>query len=283
MAANLGVFVPELVSASIDRTMEAKLVGKQIARRKPKLKGNEGPGDIIHFPTLADPTTNTTYSGTMSYETLQGSEVSLLLDKVYNQGFSIADIDEYMANVNVRDSQNQRCAYKMAEAIDTAILGLYSSGNLSITADTTCDSSTIISDMAEVAVQIANVNAGRGFIVIPPWVEMKLRLAGVRFSIKEGSGAGDGLKWTDELDLDCYVTTQVVNTGTAAAPVSQCMFGSYDAICFHDLFTKSYVKEDKDAPEMAYISHFKYFGYKVVRPDLLGVAALTYAAESSTI
>ena len=61
------------------------------------------------------------------------------------------------------------------------------------------------------------------------------------------------------------------------------MFGSYDAICYYDLLTKSYAMRESASPEVNKISHFKYFGMKVVRPDLLGVAALTYTAESSTI
>lgn len=277
-------FISELVSASIDRTNEVRLVAKQIARRKPKIEGIPRKGDIIHFPALADPTTNTSYtSGSASYEDLVSSEVSLLIDKTYYQAYNVSDLDEYMAAVGLKNSQESRCAYSMSKAIDTAIMGLYTNANLSVTADTTCDSSTIISDIAEVAVQLENAGIERGYICIPPWVAKKLMLAGIRFNIKEGTGASNGLKWTDELDVDCYVTTQVTNTNTAAAPVSQCMFGSYDAICFYDLPTRSYAMRESAGPEVNKISHFKDFGIKVVRPDLLGNIALTYTAESSTI
>ena len=216
-------FVPELVSASIDRTLEANLVAKQIARRKPKIEGTVKKGDLIHFPALADPTTNTSYSGTASYENLVSSEVSLLIDKTYYQAYNVSDVDEFMSVVGLKGSQDQRCAYKMAEAIDTAIMALYASANLSITADATCDSSTIISDIAEVAVQLKNAHCAPGtmFLCIPPWVEAKLLLAGIRFQIKDGVSATDGVKWANVNDLDLYVTTQVTNTGTASAPVSQ--------------------------------------------------------------
>jgi len=275
-------FIPELVSASIDRTLEARLVAKQLCRRKPKLKGGETRGDVIRFPALADPTVTTTWTGTATYEDLAASEVSMLLDQVAWTGYNIDELDEYMANVGLKDSQDTKAAYKIQEAIDTNIMALYTEA-LMATADTTCDETTALSALMNVYVACKNAKIADGniFMAIPPWYEGMLFLAGVKFQVKDGSPAGDGVKWANHLGVDLYCTTQVPNTNTAAAPVSKCMFGSYDAICFHKLFAAAKSNYESATPLVEKIWTGTFYGRKVVRPDLLGCATLTFTAPTT--
>jgi hypothetical protein len=277
------VFVSELVSASIDRVYEANLIAKQICRRKPNLKGSEGPGDIIHFPTAINPTANTAFTGTATYEDMDTSEVSLLIDQNVWTGYNIDDLDEFMSKVGLKESQDQASAYVMNKSIDTNLLTLYSGAGITAITDATYDTATAISVITEVSVALDNVHVKKGnkFMVIPPWVRGKLELAGVKWQIKNGSDASNGVEWANVNDVDLYVTTQVVNTGSAATPISQCMFGDYNAICFHPLTTITKNNRESATPLVNKIFHITYFGRKMVRPDLVGYATLTYAAETA--
>jgi hypothetical protein len=277
------IFIPELVSASIDRVLEANLVAKKICRRKPNLKGGEGVGDMIHFPARIQPTANTTWNGTATYQDVGASEVTMLIDQFAGTAYNVYDLDQFMANVDIKGSDAQAAGYSVQEAIDTNIMSLYTLATLTV-ADTTCDETTALSVLMRiyVACKNAKIKDGDIFMSAPPWYTAALKLAGIKFSVQEGSGSEDGVKWANAEGVDIYETTQVVNTNTAAAPVSQCMFGSYDAICFHPLTTISKMNYESATPLVQKIWNGTFYGRKVVRPDLLGCATLTYT-EPSTI
>jgi hypothetical protein len=188
-----------------------------------------------------------------------------------------------MSKVGLKDSQDQAAAYEMQKAIDTNLLALYSGAGITAIQDTTYDSATAISVITEVSVALDNLNVKKGdkFMVIPPWVRGKLQLAGIKWQIKNGADASNGVEWANVNDVDLYVTTQVPNTNTAAAPYSQCMFGSYNAICFHPLTSISKQNRESATPLVNKIFHITWYGRKMVRPDLVGYCDLRYAAETA--
>src|SRR5690606_22603668 len=100
--------------------------------------------------------------------------------------------------------------------------------------DGTCDSATIISvvGLAQQYLAEANVKEKDMWMVIPPWVQLKLRLAGIKFQINNGINGTGGMAWTDELGFDIYVSNQVPNEGTLDAPVSNIMAGAYNSIVY---------------------------------------------------
>jgi ferredoxin len=123
-----------------------------------------------------------------------------------------------------------------------------------------------------------NVPENDMWLVIPPWVQLKLELAGIKFSINEGINGKGGMMWTKVLGFDTFVTNQVVET--ANTPVSQLMAGSYNAIVFAEALQKS----ESLRAEVAFATHVRglhVFGAKVVKPKELVSLAVTYAAESA--
>lgn len=283
MAANVNAqaFVPEIWDASVMRTLEDNLVARKICRNySDKVKAF---GDTIYFNGLADPTV-TAYAGTVSYENLAAGQVPLLIDKQYYYGFDVTDIEEAMANVDLKGSQSERAAYALKKNCDSLLLQTYSqadSGNV-VTADATCDTSTILSDIGLLGQMLAqnNVNEGDMWCVIPPWVKLKLQLAGIKFEINEGINGKGGMLWAKELGFDIFVTNQVYNSGSVAAPVSYVMAGSYNAIGYAETLLKS----EAIRSETAFATHVRglhVFGYRVLKPKELAYCALTYAAESS--
>jgi hypothetical protein len=279
MASNVNAtsFVPEIWDAAVYRTLEDNLIARKICRNySNKVKKA---GDTIHFNGLADPAVSS-YSGTVTYETLQPGTVSLLIDQQKYYGFDVTDIEEAMANVDLKGSQAERAGYKLREACDSHIMGLYTDAGNTVTADESCDTATILSDIGLMKQKLAenNVPENDMWLVIPPWVQLKLELAGIKFSINEGINGKGGMMWTKVLGFDTFVTNQVVNTATT--PVSQLMAGSYNAIAFAEALMKS----EALRAETAFATHVRglhVFGAKVVKPKELVSLALTYAAETA--
>lgn len=268
-------FIPEIWEAAVYRTLEDNLIGKKVCRNKSDMVAKAG--DTIHFNGLADPTVST-YSGTVSYENLQDSTVSLLIDQDNYYAFKVDDIDKTMANVDVKGSQAERAAYQLKKTCDSYIMGLYTeSANTTIT-DATCDTTTIFSTIGEAKKVLAenNVEESNMWMVIPPWVQLKLELAGIKFNVNEGINGKGGMKWCDVLGFDIFVTNQVNNNGT----VYNVMAGSYDALVYAESLMDSEALRAQNAFEH-YVRGRHVFGAKTVKAKELVHLALTEATETA--
>lgn len=279
MAANVNAdaFIPEIWDAAVYRTLEDNLIAKKICRNySNKVKKA---GDVIHFNGLADPTV-AAYAGTVNYETLKNGTVSLLIDQQNYYGFDVTDVEEAMANVDLKGSQAERAGYALQKTCDSYIMQLYSQAGNAIADDDTCDTSTILSDIGMMKQKLAenNVSENDMWLVLPPWVQLKLELAGIKFNINEGINGKGGMMWAKILGFDAFVTNQVYQS--AATPVSHLMAGSYNSIVFAEALQKSETLRS----EAAFATHVRglhIFGAKVVKPKELVSAKLTYAAETA--
>jgi hypothetical protein len=270
-------FIPEIWDAAVYRVLQDNLVAKKICRNYTgKVKGK---GDQVHFNGLA-PVNVAAYSGTVSYENLHAGRVTLLIDQDNYYGFDVEDLEAVMANVDLKGSQTEDAGYQLAKACDSYIMQLYSgaySGNV-CTADTSCDSDSIIQDMAALSQKLLenNVPLNNMWTVIPPWVMIKLKLAGIKFSINEGISGKGGMAWTKDLGFDVFVTNQVYTTGG----VTYVMAGSYNAI----VFAEALMKSETLRAETVFATHVRgrhVFGAKVIKPKELAYIALTETAESA--
>jgi hypothetical protein len=272
-------FVPAIWSTKILRTLEDNLVAKKVCFTDHQGEIRKA-GDTIYFNGLSDPTINT-YSGSVTYETLQDSQLALLIDQQKYFAFKVDDIERAQENIDKKGSQAERAAYKLRETCDTYLMGLYTQANHTVT-DGTLDSATILSACSAVQQKLAEQNVPETdmWMVIPPWVRIKLQLAGVKFQINNGINGTGGLAWTKELGFDIYVTNQVINVGTVATPQSKCMAGSYSSIAFaQQIMDTEMIRLETQFADAVRGLHV--YGAKVVRPDLLVLADFTYAAETT--
>lgn len=287
MAANVNAdaFVPQIWDSQVLRTLEDNLIARQICKAVPSIKA-KGAGDTVYFNGLADPTVDD-YTGSITYEALVSSQVALLIDQQKKYAFKVTDVEAMMANVDLKGSQASRAAYQLKKAVDTYIFGSSTSpavvdAGTTLAADATCDSATILSDISEFSrvLEEQNVMSGDKWIVIPPWVKEKLQLAGVKFQINNGINGTGGMEWATYLDLDVYVSNNLYNSGTAAAPVTTLLGGSYNAIVYEDVLNTSRVMPLESSFDMG-LSGLLVFGAKVVKPMELVKRICTYAAESA--
>lgn len=278
---NATAFIPQVWDTSIQRTREDNLVALKISRTRPR-KGASKAGDTVYFNGLADPTVNP-YTGTITYEGLDDGSVALLIDQQNYYAFKVTDPEQAMANVDLKGSQTQRAAYVLNKTTDSYIMDLYTEADTgNVITDATCDSATILSDVSSAVRKLEeqNVMEGDMWMTIPPWVKEKLILAGVVFQINNGTNEKGQMAWANYLGIDIFVTNQVNNTGSAAEPVSQCMFGAYDAIVYDEALSKSRMMPLEAS--FAYgCSGLTAFGAKVIRPKEVGYMNLTFAAETA--
>lgn len=279
MAVNVPNFVPKIWSTKIMRVNHDNLVAKKICNRDPQGEIKKH-GDTVYFNGLAKPTVSP-YSGSVSYETLKDAGVILQIDQQNYFAFKVNDIEKAQANVDLKGSQAEEASYAIQEEADSYVLGLYAQAQRTIT-DATLDSATVISVLGAAKQYLAEVNIKMNdmWMVIPPWVQLKLELAGIVFQINNGINGTGGMAWTNKLGFDMFVTNQVKNLGSVSAPQSQCLAGSYNAIVYADQIVETESLRLEGSFDTA-VRGLHVFGAKVVRPDHLVRLDLTFAAETA--
>jgi hypothetical protein len=273
---NANAFIPQIWDASVLRTLEDNLVAKKICNTAPtgKVKGF---GDTVYFNGLAEPTV-AAYGGSLTYEALVSSQVALLVNQQNSYAFKVTDVEASMANVDLKGSQADRAAYQLKKVCDDYIMQLYTDAAAGTVTDTTCDTATILGDIGLAKQYLAenNVMENDMWMVIPPWVQLKLELAGIKFSINEGINGKGGMSWCKVLGFDLFVTNQVYATGGVSYP----MAGSYRAIAFADKLMKSEAIRLEQSFDWG-VRGLHVFGAKVVHPKELVQLALTPATETA--
>ena len=277
-------FKPAFWAATVMRTLEDNLIAKKICNQD-WVGDLKKAGDSVYFPGLADATISDYTGAALTYEALSDASLKLVVDKQKSYSFLVDDIDAAQANVNLKSSQIKNAAYGLRKEVDKLIFSLYAQAqaNAAAITDATCDTATILNDIGLLWQYLAenNVPENQMWMVIPPWVKLKLMEAGIKFSINEGINGTGGLSWAKgELGFDIYVSNLLNNAGTAAAPVSSIMAGSYNAIGFADQVNKTEAFRHQDYFSDACRGLYT-FGAKVLKPKELALATLTYAAETA--
>lgn len=273
-------FSPKIWAATILRTLESKLVAKKVCNTQ--YTGEiKKMGDAVYFNGLADPSIFSYTGADITYEALQDSRITLLVDQADAFAFKVGDIEAAQAELDMEGSQAQRAAYKLAQSCDTYIMGLYTSAGKTVTA-ANVTSANVLSFIAAFEQQLAesDVDSSDMWMVIPPWIQTKLKLAGIKFSINEGIKGKGGMMWTNELGFDVYVTNQVINTGTTATPISHVMAGSKMAIAFADQVNETETLRNISTFDDL-VRGLHNYGAKVIKPLELVTGAATYAAETT--
>lgn len=290
---NASTFIPKLWEADIIRAYEKKLVAKNICAINPKAPIKKY-GDTVHFPGLADPTIGDyvpvginnagSNATTISYEDLTNTDVTLVIDQAKYFAFRVDDILEAQSNVGVRGSQTQRAGYKLRDTADSYILGLppagVTAGTVTNVVDYSGQSSAPTVTAKNILIAIgqmsrlldeANIPNEEKFIVIPPWVKLKLALAGIEFSIREGDKARDGVEWNNSMGFDMFVSNNLTDLKESTTTVgSMVVGGSKKAMAYAGQIQNTEALRLED--NFAYgVRGLHLYGAKIIRPELLVV------------
>ena len=272
-------FVPKIWSAKILKELENNLVAKQITNME--YAGEiRGKGDTVFFNSLSDPTVSAYNGSISSYESMSDAQIAMVVDQANMFNWKINDVDKHQSNTDLESAQVTRSAYMLANEADKHVLGLYAQAGNTIT-DASCDSTSILSTIGEIGVKLDenNVPQQDRYLVIPPWVKLKLELAGIKFQINDGLKNGKGgLAFTDELGFRIYVSNNLTNS--AATPVTECIACSGSAIAFAQQINKT-EKLRLESDFATAVRGLHVFGAKVVKPKEMVRVTLTYTAETA--
>lgn len=276
-------FIPELYDAVVLRTLEDNLVLKEICKAPIKSPIKQY-GDTVYFGDLADPTITSNSMDSLSPEDLQDSQIAMLIDSTETFCYKVRDIDQMMANVDLKGSQAQRAGYSLRDKVERGIFQtIGDNANAGATLTATITPANIISYIGELFLQLEdnNVSPENAWALLPPWCRLYLKEAGVSFEINNGIHGTGGMAWTDELGTGrVYVTNTVYNAGTQATPISTVLAGSYQAIGYADMLVPT--RDIELAGSRAtQLDGGLIFGKKLILPKQLAKGVWTKGATTT--
>jgi len=274
-------FIPEIWDAKVYRTIEDNMILEQIAKA-PIVKAAATPGETVYFTEIEDPTIRT-YEGTLTSEDPKDSQLMMTIDQTRTFTFNSNDLDQLMANADIEGSQTQRAGYNLANTIEKYVLRYAADeANAGTALTATVTSANVISTIQEVARQLKdnNVMEKNMFIAIPPWLALKLRMAGIVFSINQGLNGTGGMAWTKDLGFTVHETNTLYNSGTAASPITVVIGGSYQALGFQKIQLPTRVIP-LSTTRKSQIDGGAAFGFKAIKPRELCKLTATFGAETT--
>lgn len=144
-------------------------------------------GDSVNITSIADPTvSNYTVNGTINYETPNDAGQTLVVDQAKYFAVKVDDVDAAQAAGNMLNFMENKAGYKVADATDQFLAGLYTSvapanavgtSGAPITpalyaTATPADFYTKV--LLPLGVKLTQQNVprdGRRYIIVPPWAE----------------------------------------------------------------------------------------------------------------
>lgn len=123
---DVAVFLPEIWSNEALMFRERALVMAPLVRRYDKLIKNKG--DVINIPDVSELTANDkTANSEVTLNTVSESDTNISIDVHKECSFEIEDMAKIQSAYDLRSLYTKSAGYAIAKAIDTDLLGLYSS------------------------------------------------------------------------------------------------------------------------------------------------------------
>ncbi|MBR6506634.1 MAG: hypothetical protein IKT37_03420 [Clostridia bacterium] len=258
--------IEKVISAEIMRTNEDNLLANRICNTS--FVGDiKNRGDSVTFVGLNDPTVYD-YDGTVTYEDIQDSATILRIDQDKAFSFKVADLEALRSSLGLKDSQAKRASYNLKKEVDAYVFGLYDQAENYFEEAKSVTPANVLQLIGEVKemLETKNVQDGRIWIVVPPFVKTKLMLAGIKFQINNGVNGSGTIGFTDELGCDLYVSNQLAAEENGTVHL---MAGSYSAIAYAEqVLDIQYIDRLENSFDSAVRGRI-VFGAKVIKPKEL--------------
>mgnify|MGYP003302815807 CR=1 FL=1 len=258
--------IEKVISAEIMRTNEDNLLANRICNTS--FVGDiKNRGDSVTFVGLNDPAVYD-YEGTVNYEDIQDSATVLRIDQDKAFSFKVADLEALRSSLGLKDSQAKRASYNLKKEVDAYVFGLYEQADNYFEEAKSVTPANVLQLIGEVKemLETKNVQDGRIWIVVPPFVKTKLMLAGIKFQINNGVNGSGTIGFTDELGCDLYVSNQLATEDNGTVHL---MAGSYSAIAYAEqVLDIQYIDRLENSFDSAVRGRI-VFGAKVIKPEEL--------------
>lgn len=284
--------IPVIFAATLLEEIKNELVFGKIAFKKHsgeiKEKGDriklKGYGGVtINDYNPGDPTWDAANPNGITYQDVQAAAMFLDVDHAKDYAIKLHDITELQSDPDARQHYAQEAAYGLVEQVDLFLASLYTQSAFGtyILKHSAMTAVLITSYIGELWTALKGVNIQKKWIALPPWVALKLLLAGIlhaddlKGELKNGF-IGNILQFDMYMSNNCPVLTPV----TAGYKRNIIMAGSYQAIAFVDQMT-----EAETLRSQGYFADLvrglHVWGGKVTKPKELFYLDLEFAPETT--
>jgi hypothetical protein len=216
----ISTFVPQIWEARLLEHLDKALVYGNLVNRD--YEGDiRNQGDTVKINQIGDITVNNYTKGSnITYESVDGTPTTLVIDQAKYFAFKVEDIDQVQANVNLVDGAMARASYALRDVVDKHIAAHYTDVTNTIGDDTTPESITSANKAYEALVDLRtaldekNVQSAGRFVVVPP--------AFYAYMLKDSRFVAAGTSKTDSVlangfigqaaGFDIYQSNNVPNT-----------------------------------------------------------------------
>lgn len=262
--------------ASKEHSGEIKEKGDRI-----KLKGYGGV--TINDYNPGDPIWDAANPNGITYQEVEAVAMFLDVDHAKDYAIKLHDITELQIDPAARAHYAKEAAYGLAKEVDLFLAGLYTQSvkGSYVLKHSAMTTTLITSYIGELWDSLSGVNIEQKWITIPPWVALKLLLAGVvhaddlKGELKNGF-IGKILQFDMFMSNNCPALTPVT-TGYKRNIITA---GSYQAVAFVDQMT-----EAESLRSQGYfadlIRGLHVWGGRVIKPKELFYLDLEFAPETT--
>lgn len=176
-------------------------------------------GDIVNIPFTAGVNARAKAASTnITYDSPEGSPITLNIDKHYYVGVLIEDIAKVQSNFDLKSAFQERMSEALARQLDTDLLALYASAGTSVSGGAAIDDADILAVVAAFDVGSTPQAMRRG--VVGPY--SKNDLLGVnKYNAYDQTGkpgtavsGSDGLRLGSVYNMDLYMSQNVPTSST---------------------------------------------------------------------
>jgi len=284
--------IPVIFAATLLQELKNKLVFGKIAFKKHsgeiKEKGDriklKGYGGVtINDYNPGDPTWDAAHPNGITYETPEAAAMFLDVDHAKDYGIKLHDITELQSDPAAREHYAKEAGYGLEQEVDKYIAGLYTQSAFGsyVLKHTGMTTALITSYIGELWNSLNAVNVEKKFLTIPPWVALKLLLAGILNADDLKGELKNGFIGR-VLQFDMYMSNNcpALVAATAGRRRNIIMSGSYQSIAFVDQMTES-----ESLRSQGYfadlIRGLHVWGARVVKPKELFYLDLEEAPETT--
>jgi len=266
-------FIPTIWSARLLANLDKRLVFAQLTNRNYEGEIRQA-GDTVKINKLSNLTVSD-YTGSITYETPQSTQVTLTVDQQKYVAYKVDDVIAVQANVDLVDAYQARAAYALADAVDQYIASLYTGAGAGTVSLDLTNNPDVYGAFVEARKLLnkKNVPTEGRWVVVSPELEAAL-LNDPKFV--QATDQGDQVRRTGEIGsiagFTVYVSNNVVevtdsNTGYV---YHKAVFGTNDAIAYAQQITKTEALRDPNS-FTDLVRSLLVFGAAVIEPDALGV------------
>lgn len=141
--AQTAQYIPEQWTREIEQPFDKILAAAKLVQNR----SNEAPtGDILRVPFAGGIDARAKSASTdLTFDSPEGTAISLNIDKHYYAAFKLEDIAKVQADYNLKSAFQQRLAEALARQVDTDLMNLYSGAGTTVSGGAAIDDADMLS------------------------------------------------------------------------------------------------------------------------------------------